>query len=41
MNARHAIRTAEAALEDIDAILARSIVRPRPSLWQRIKGWFA
>lgn len=38
---RQAIRTAEAALDDIDAILARALVRPRPSLWQRIKGWFA
>lgn len=34
-------RTAEAALDDIDAILARAIVRPRRTLWQRIKGWFA
>ena len=31
MNARQAIRTAEAALEDIDAILARAIVRPDPA----------
>ena len=31
MNARHAIRTAEAALADIDAILARAIVRPDPA----------
>lgn len=38
---RHAIRTAEAALDDIDAIMARALVRPRPTLWQRIKGWFA
>ena len=31
MNARHAIRTAEAALADIDAIMARAIVRPDPA----------
>ena len=30
MNARYAIRCAEAAMEDIDAILARAIVRPDP-----------
>lgn len=41
MTTREAIRCAEAALEDIDAILARAIVRPRPTLWQRIRGWFA
>lgn len=31
MNARHAIRTAEAALADLDAIMARAIVRPDPA----------
>lgn len=31
MNARHAIRTAEAAMHDIDAIMARAIVRPDPA----------
>jgi hypothetical protein len=40
MNTRKAIRSAEAALEDIDAILARAIVRPKPTIWQRIMGWF-
>ena len=30
MNARHAIRSAEAALDDLDAIMARAIVRPDP-----------
>jgi hypothetical protein len=38
---RQAIRTAEAALDDIDAIMARAIIRPRPTIWQRIRGWFA
>lgn len=31
MNAREAIRTAEAAMHDIDAIMARAIVRPDPA----------
>ena len=31
MNAREAIRTAEAALADLDAIMARAIVRPDPA----------
>lgn len=33
------IRTAEAALADIDAILARAIISPRPTLWQRLYQW--
>ncbi len=31
MNAREAIRTAEAAMHDLDAIMARAIVRPDPA----------
>lgn len=30
MNARHAIRCAEAAIEDLDAIMDRAIIRPDP-----------
>lgn len=30
MTAREAIRTAEAAMHDLDAIMARAIVRPDP-----------
>ena len=31
MNARQAIRTAGAAFEDLDAIMARAIIRPDPA----------
>lgn len=41
MTVRHAIRCAEAALDDIDTILARAIVRPRPTFWQRLRELFA